>query len=190
MIMKKGGLKPFWLNRDKPGEEQAKFSLFWNPKADVWTLGNFQSMSGIKAEAKSFCPAGPDVWPETINVECIENPEPKPTKPGPTKPGPTKPGPTKPGPTKPDIKCCKRYSVEGDKWQGHYVYRGIFNDAPIYLNPDQMFGVVRMLYLCDECKKWTFGLTKDPKDADSFISESVQECPAESTWEGLKVMGF
>ena len=47
-----------------------------------------------------------------------------------------------------------------------------------------------MLYLCDSCKKWTFGLTKDPSDKDSFISDTVEACPDQSMWEGLKVRGY
>ena len=62
------------------------------------------------------------------------------------------------------------------------------NEAPIYINPDQMFGYTKHLFLCDECNKWVFGMSKDPFDEGSYVSDEEATCPHEANWSGLKVM--
>ena len=64
----------------------------------------------------------------------------------------------------------------------------MMNEAPIYINPDQMFGYTKHLFLCDECNKWVFGMSKDPFDEGSYVSDEEATCPHEANWSGLKVM--
>merc|ERR1711937_383422 len=63
----------------------------------------------------------------------------------------------------------------------------MMNEAPIYINPDQMFGYTKHLFLCAECNKWVFGMTKDPFDEGSYVSDEGATCPHEANWSGLKV---
>ena len=68
-----------------------------------------------------------------------------------------------------------------------YLFKGMMNDEPIFINPDQMFGITKHLYLCKECNKWVFGYSKDPADDGTLIATSDAKCPHEANFNGVKV---
>ena len=168
--------RPIFKNVDEFMESSGLFFHMWfQPDQESWQIGDKDGLfevPTITASEPSHCPLNGD-WGDGLEVTCAARP-PKPT-----------PKPTGP----PKHECCKRYSVEGDEgdWKGMYLFKGMMNEAPIYVNPDHMFGVTKMLYLCDECKKWVFVFTKDPTDVDTLISAEVAKCPHEADFGDLKV---
>ena len=77
-----------------------------------WNIGDasklFEVMTDTAPE-ESNCPFVGE-WTPGLEISCAEKP-----------PTPTKPGPT--GTPKPKHECCKRYDVEGDDWEGMYLFK-------------------------------------------------------------------
>ena len=161
--------RPMYKNVDEYADSGYFFHIWFSADLETWQVGdatgNFD-VATIAAPEPSQCPFG-GFWQPGLEVVCSGR----------------RPTPT----PKPQHECCKRYGVEGDNWAGIYLFKGMMNEAPIYINPDQMFGVTKHLYLCKECNKWVFGYSTDPADTDTLIATSDAKCPNEADFGGLKV---